>query len=109
MVIHSSKYKIQDCKIKNNYLDRGLTYTVFLTNYFLDYRDILEIDLALPSEKVHEIADVAVAHANAAASELRRLFLVEDFIDSIKFSVMLWSLTYLGSWFNGMTLIIIGM
>ncbi|KAG8041862.1 hypothetical protein G9C98_007166 [Cotesia typhae] len=70
--------------------------------------DILEVDLTLPAEKVHEVADIAVAHANAAVSELRRLFLIEDFIDSLKFSVGLWCLTYVGSWFNGMTLIIIG-
>jgi len=57
---------------------------------------------------VHEVADVAVAHANAAVSDLRRLFLVEDFVDSLKFGVLLWCLTYVGSWFNGMTLIIIG-
>ncbi|XP_043277947.1 reticulon-4-like isoform X2 [Venturia canescens] len=72
------------------------------------FKDILEVDLTLPAEKVHEVADVAVAHANAAVAELRRLFLVEDFIDSLKFGVVLWTFTYLGSWFNGMTLIIIG-
>ncbi|EGI64255.1 Reticulon-1 [Acromyrmex echinatior] len=72
------------------------------------FKDILDLDLTLPAEKVHEVADVAVAHANAAVSELRRLFLVEDFVDSLKFGVLLWCLTYVGSWFNGMTLIIIG-
>ncbi|KMQ98101.1 glycogen phosphorylase [Lasius niger] len=72
------------------------------------FKDILDQDLTLAAEKVHEVADVAVAHANAAVSELRRLFLVEDFVDSLKFSVLLWCLTYVGSWFNGMTLIIIG-
>ncbi|XP_015126679.1 reticulon-1 isoform X2 [Diachasma alloeum] len=72
------------------------------------FKDILEVDLTLPAEKVHEVADVFVAHANAAVSELRRLFLIEDFIDSLKFGVGLWCLTYVGSWFNGMTLIIIG-
>lgn len=66
------------------------------------------MDLTLPAEKVHEVADVAVAHLNAAVSELRRLFLVEDFVDSLKFGVLLWCLTYVGSWFNGMTLVIIG-
>ncbi|XP_076622049.1 reticulon isoform X2 [Colletes latitarsis] len=72
------------------------------------FKKILELDLTVPAEKVHEVADVAVAHANAAVSELRRLFLVEDFVDSLKFGVLLWCLTYVGSWFNGMTLIIIG-
>lgn len=66
------------------------------------------MDLTLPAEKVHEVADVAVAHLNAAVCELRRLFLVEDFVDSLKFGILLWCLTYVGSWFNGMTLIIIG-
>lgn len=68
----------------------------------------MEYDLSLPKDKVKEISEVAVSHLNAAASELRRLFLVEDLVDSIKFGVLLWCLTYLGSWFNGMTLIIIG-
>lgn len=72
------------------------------------FKDILEIDLTVPAEKVHEVADVAVVHANAALSLLRRLFLVEDLVDSLKFGVLLWCLTYLGSWFNGMTLVIIG-
>jgi hypothetical protein len=76
---------------------------------FVDTRDILDLDLTLPQDKVREVTDIAVAHVNAAALELRRLFLVEDLVDSIKFGVLLWCLTYLGSWFNGMTLIIIGM
>lgn len=68
----------------------------------------MEYDISLPQDKVKEISEIAVAHANAAAIELRRLFLVEDLVDSIKFGVLLWTLTYLGAWFNGMTLIIIG-
>ncbi|XP_047119114.1 reticulon-4-like isoform X1 [Schistocerca piceifrons] len=71
------------------------------------FKDILELDLTLPQEKVREMTDLAVAHLNAAACELRRLFLVEDLVDSIKFGVLLWCLTYVGAWFNGMTLIII--
>lgn len=51
---------------------------------------------------------MAVAHINGFISELRRLFLVEDIIDSIKFGVILWVFTYVGAWFNGMTLVILG-
>lgn len=72
------------------------------------FKEILDLDLTLPTEKVHEVADITVANANAAVSELRRLFLVEDIVDSLKFGILLWSLTYLGAWFNGMTLIIMG-
>lgn len=68
----------------------------------------METDLCLSQDKVKEISEIAVAHFNATVRELRRLFLVEDLVDSIKFGVLLWCLTYLGAWFNGMTLIIIG-
>lgn len=72
------------------------------------FREYLEVELILPQDKVQELASVGVAHLNALVSELRRLFLVVDLIDSIKFGGLLWGLTYLGSWFNGMTLVILG-
>lgn len=71
-------------------------------------REYLELDLTLSQEKVQNIAGVAVAHINGFTAELRRLFLVEDLIDSIKFGVILWVFTYIGAWFNGMTLVILG-
>lgn len=72
------------------------------------YREFLEKDVTVTSEKVHEVADVASAKLNSTLLELRRLFLVEDFVDSIKFGLVLWALTYVGSWFNGLTLVILG-
>lgn len=71
------------------------------------FKEFLEFDLTLPPEKVKELSEVGVAHVNAGLAELRRLFLVEDLIDSIKFGVFMWTLTYLGAWFNGMTLVIL--
>jgi hypothetical protein len=71
------------------------------------FKEYLEMDIALPQQKVEEFTKVAVAHVNAATTELRRLFLVDDLIDSIKFFVLLWCFTYVGSWFNGITLIIL--
>merc|ERR1711872_128394 len=41
--------------------------------------------------------------------DLRRLVLVEDMIDSIKFGIFLWVMTYIGAWFNGLTLLILGL
>ncbi|KAF5302235.1 hypothetical protein FQA39_LY10274 [Lamprigera yunnana] len=70
------------------------------------FKDFLETDLSLPQDKVKEIVEIAIAHINAGVVELRRLFLVEDLIDSIKFGFLLWCLTYVGAWFNGMTIII---
>lgn len=76
--------------------------------FLLSHREFLDVDLTFSQEKVTQVSEVAVAHVNAAITELRRLFLVEDLVDSIKFGVLLWCLTYLGAWFNGMTLIIMG-
>merc|ERR1712062_767244 len=44
---------------------------------------------------------------NKTTTELRRLFLV-DMMDTIKFGLSLWLLTYIGSWFNMLTLLIFG-
>lgn len=64
--------------------------------------------MTVTTEKVHEVADLTAAKLNAALLELRRLFLVEDLVDSVKFALVLWALTYVGSWFNGLTLVILG-
>uniref|UniRef100_A0A1I8NVZ8 Reticulon-like protein n=1 Tax=Stomoxys calcitrans TaxID=35570 RepID=A0A1I8NVZ8_STOCA len=71
------------------------------------FKEYLDIDLTLSQEKIQNIAGVAVAHINGFTAELRRLFLVEDLVDSIKFGVILWVMTYIGAWFNGMTLVIL--
>ncbi|XP_025829768.1 reticulon-1-A isoform X4 [Agrilus planipennis] len=71
------------------------------------FKEILEAEVGLPQDKTKEVSEVIVANLNGVLHELRRLFLVEDLVDSIKFAVFLWCMTYLGAWFNGMTLVII--
>jgi len=70
------------------------------------FQRFLEIDVSLSSDAVHKFADQLATHVVCTVSELRRLFLVEDMVDSLKFGLLLWVLTYIGAWFNGMTLII---
>lgn len=70
-------------------------------------REFLDIDLTLSPEKIQQVAGVAVTHVNAYVAELRRLFLVEDLVDSLKFALLLWLLTYIGAIFNGMTVVIL--
>jgi hypothetical protein len=65
-----------------------------------------ELNLEIPEEKVSNIANNASSKLNATLLELRRLFLVENMLDSIKFGLSLWVLTYIGSWFNAMTLVL---
>jgi len=71
------------------------------------FKDYLEFDTSLPSDKVHEATDVIVSQINSTVGELKRLFLVEDIVDSVKFGCLLWCLTYVGAWFNGLTLVIL--
>ncbi|XP_055388104.1 clustered-asparagine-rich protein-like isoform X2 [Condylostylus longicornis] len=71
------------------------------------FKEYLDWDINLSQEKVQNICTIFVAHLNAFITEIRRLFLVEDLVDSLKFGVILWVLTYVGSWFNGMTLVIL--
>ena len=61
----------------------------------------------IPPEKVAEMTGFLVDVANPSIMELRRLFLLENWFDSIKFVLCLWGFTYIGSWFNMMTLIIL--
>lgn len=71
-------------------------------------REYLEVDVTVSQEKSQEVCGTVVAHFNGFVTELRRLFLVEDLIDSLKFGGILWLLTYVGAWFNGMTLVTMG-
>lgn len=68
---------------------------------------VAELNLEIPEEKISSIANNASTKLNATLLELRRLFLVENMLDSIKFGLSLWVLTYIGSWFNAMTLVLI--
>ncbi|XP_026880726.1 reticulon-4a isoform X3 [Electrophorus electricus] len=71
------------------------------------FKMYLDQDVTVPAETVQNYADATLEHVNAAVKELRRLFLVEDLVDSLKFAVLMWILTYVGSLFNGLTILII--
>lgn len=72
------------------------------------FKTILERDVDIPKEKAVEFVEASIDHINAHSKELRRLFLVEDIVDSIKFGLLLWVLSYVGAWFSALTLVIIG-
>ncbi|KAK2184172.1 hypothetical protein NP493_277g01000 [Ridgeia piscesae] len=72
------------------------------------FKCCLDKDITLPAEKVHQLADQVMERATCLSNHARKLFLVADLVDSLKFGLFLWVLTYIGAWFNGMTLIILG-
>ncbi|XP_029376321.1 reticulon-3-like isoform X4 [Echeneis naucrates] len=73
------------------------------------FKQYLDQEVALSDDMVHKYSDMALAKINKTIGELRRLFLVEDLVDSIKFAVLMWILTYVGALFNGLTLLILGL
>lgn len=73
------------------------------------FKQYLGQEVALSEEMVHKYSDVVLEKLNRTVVELRRLFLVEDLVDSIKFAVLMWILTYVGALFNGLTLLILGL
>uniref|UniRef100_A0A3B3YQD5 Reticulon n=1 Tax=Poecilia mexicana TaxID=48701 RepID=A0A3B3YQD5_9TELE len=69
----------------------------------------LDQEVALSADLVHKYSDGILEKLNWTIKELRRLFLVEDLVDSIKFAILMWILTYVGALFNGLTLLILGL
>ncbi|KAJ0175378.1 hypothetical protein K1T71_008537 [Dendrolimus kikuchii] len=87
---------------------KNVLQAVQKTNDGHPFKWLLEHNISVDAERAQSAAAAATAHINAALHELRRLFLVEDLVDSLKFGVLLWCLTYVGACFNGITLIILG-
>ncbi|KAM6923004.1 uncharacterized protein PEZ65_011259 [Lycodopsis pacificus] len=73
------------------------------------FKQYLDQDVALSEDVVHKYSDLALAKLNKTICELRHLFLVEDLVDSIKFAGLMWILTYVGSLFNGLTILILAL
>ncbi|MEQ2231230.1 hypothetical protein ILYODFUR_037362 [Ilyodon furcidens] len=55
----------------------------------LPHRQYLDQEVALSDDTVHKYSDVVLEKLNKTIEELRRLFLVEDLVDSIKVRLLL--------------------
>lgn len=71
------------------------------------FKEYLEVDITPNQEKAHEIADQILSHFNCFVNRMRSVLLVEDYVESFKYLFMFWALTFIGAWFNGMTLVIL--
>lgn len=57
-------------------------YSFFLAS--LSFRAYLEVDIALSADQISKYVDKTQLYVNSTMKELRRLFLVQDLVDSIK-------------------------
>jgi len=65
------------------------------------------MNVAIPTDNLDVYAKQTADKMNVGIAELRRLLLVENMVDTVKFGLSLWFLTYIGAWFNAMTLIVL--
>ncbi|XP_030638849.1 reticulon-2b [Chanos chanos] len=81
---------------------------VRLNNRVHPFQPYLDEDSSLTDEDTVRAVEHIVLLVAFAVSELKRLFLVDSIVDSVKFLVLLYLLTYVGVQTNGLTLMIIG-
>ncbi|XP_023327308.1 reticulon-1-A [Eurytemora carolleeae] len=72
------------------------------------FRQYLECDVTLPSDKISQLVDSLLARFNNYMTKLKTIILVEDIIESVKFAVAMYLLTYVGGMLNGLTVLILG-
>ena len=88
-----------------NLFSRKKSFTQFSPNTYLP--KVSNLPVTIPTENLEAVSADLAAKLNVGVSELRRLFLVDNMLDTLKFGLSLWCLTYIGSWFNAITLIIL--
>ncbi|KAI2805145.1 hypothetical protein RDWZM_008518 [Blomia tropicalis] len=71
------------------------------------FKEYLEIEIAPSQERINEIVASFVSHGTCFINRMRSVLLVEDIVDSLKYLLIFWALTYIGAWFNGLTLVIL--
>eukprot|EP00091_Calanus_sinicus_P020260 TRINITY_DN543_c0_g1_i16.p1 TRINITY_DN543_c0_g1~~TRINITY_DN543_c0_g1_i16.p1 ORF type:complete len:198 (-),score=73.92 TRINITY_DN543_c0_g1_i16:156-749(-) len=69
------------------------------------FKQFLDIDVTLPADKVAEITDALFNKLNSILAKLKSVLLVENVLESIKFAVAMYALTYIGALMNGLTIV----
>ena len=75
------------------------------------FQELLDRDVEklLSADDLRDIVQAVMDHAVQAVDVLRGLFLVANVFDSIKWTVFLWTMTYIGEMFNLLTIFIIAL
>jgi len=68
---------------------------------------ISQVDLTVDPEKINSYLGCVVSSINCATSHIKKIIMVEDVFETVKFGALCYTLTYVGSWFNAITLVLI--
>merc|ERR1711955_85188 len=69
------------------------------------FKQFLEVDVTLPADKVSSLADCFFSKLNSILLKLKSILLVENTVESVKFAVLMYLLTYIGAMMNGLTIV----
>merc|ERR1712233_192326 len=69
------------------------------------FKQVLEVDVTLPADKVTSLSDCFFSKLNAILLKLKSILLVENTVESVKFAVLMYLLTYIGAMMNGLTIV----
>lgn len=69
--------------------------------------NVRDIEVTLPAEKVESFVTSSAQQLNTFATCLKSLILVENYVESIKFGVLMYLLSFVGAMFNTLTLLIL--
>merc|ERR1712117_150298 len=75
------------------------------TNEGHPFKQFLEVDVTLPADKVSSLSDSFFSKLNSILLKLKSILLVENTVESVKFAVLMYLLTYVGAMMNGLTIV----
>merc|ERR1712066_86879 len=69
------------------------------------FKQFLDVDVTLPADKISSLTDGFFSKLNGLLLKLKSILLVENVVESLKFAVAMYLLTYLGAIMNGLTIL----
>lgn len=70
-------------------------------------QDVIHSEATINPEAAHRLLDSVLRVLNAQLVQLKRLVLAEDIGTTLKFAATCWALTYVATWFSGLTLMFV--
>merc|ERR1712088_197618 len=69
------------------------------------FKQFLDVDVTLPADKISSLTDGFFSKLNNLLLKLKSILLIENVVESLKFAVAMYLLTYLGAIMNGLTIL----
>merc|ERR1712045_307273 len=69
------------------------------------FKAFLDVDVTLPADKISNFSDAFFASLNKTLLKIKSILLVENVVESVKFAVSMYLLTYVGAIMNGLTIL----